>query len=120
MLDMAKMQILPAVIEYSKEISDTINSKRAVNSKINTNAEEKILEKISDLTAKLYEDIEVLQENVNNAESFNDVEKLAFFSRDNVLVSMENLRKTADTLETITDKKYWPFPSTGDIIFSIK
>ena len=120
MLDMAKMQILPAVIEYSKEISDTINSKRAVNSKINTNAEEKILEKISDLTAKLYEDIEDLQENVNNAESFNDVEKLAFFSRDNILVSMENLRKTADTLETITDKKYWPFPSTGDIIFSIK
>ena len=120
MLDMAKMQILPAVIEYSKEISDTINSKRTVNSKINTSAEEKILEKISDLTAKLYEDIEVLQENVNNAESFNDVEKLAFFSRDNILVSMENLRKTADTLETITDKKYWPFPSTGDIIFSIK
>ncbi len=120
MLDMSKMQILPAVIEYSKEISDTINSKRAVNSKINTTAEEKLLEKISDLTAKLYEDIEVLQENVNNAESFNDVEKLAFFSKDNILVSMNNLRKTADMLETITDKKYWPFPSTGDIIFSIK
>ena len=120
MLDMAKMQILPAVIAFSKQISETIMSKRAVSEKINTSAEEDLLEKISDLTAQMYKEIAALEKNVAKIESIDEVGKLAVFCKDNVLVSMENLRRTADKLETMTDKKYWPFPSTGDLIFSIR
>lgn len=120
MLDMAKMQILPAVIAFSKQISETIMSKRAVSEKINTSAEEDLLEKISDLTAQMYIEIAALEKNVAKIESIDEVGKLAVFCKDNVLVSMENLRRTADKLETMTDKKYWPFPSTGDLIFSIR
>ncbi|MBQ7580554.1 MAG: glutamine synthetase III [Clostridia bacterium] len=120
MLDMARMQILPAVIAFSKELGDTVNTKTAVSSKINTTAEVELLTKISSLSAKLYKDIEALQADVDGAADIGDAEELAFFYKDNVLAKMNALRQTADKLETMTDKKFWPFPSTGDIIFSIR
>lgn len=120
MLDMARMQILPAVIAFSKELGDTIASKTAVSSKIDTTAEIELLTKISSLTAKLYKDIEALEKDVESAGGIESAEKLAFFYKDNILAKMNELRQTADKLETMTDKKYWPFPSTGDIIFSIR
>ena len=33
---------------------------------------------------------------------------------------MEELRKDVDALEMITASKYWPYPSYGDILFSIR
>lgn len=37
--------------------------------------------------------------------------------RDKVLVAMNRLRESVDKLELITEKKEWPFPSYGDILF---
>ena len=30
---------------------------------------------------------------------------------------METLRSHADTLEQVTDKSYWPYPTYSDILF---
>ena len=32
----------------------------------------------------------------------------------------EEVRKYADELETIVDKKFWPYPSYGEILFSVQ
>ena len=32
---------------------------------------------------------------------------------------MANLRRCADAMEAVTDKKYWPYPSYGEILFSV-
>ena len=120
MLDMAKVQILPAVLAFSKQLGDTISTKLAVSSKMNVTAETELLTKISDLTAKLYNNIEALQTSVDSVGNYDNAEELAFFYKDEILTRMTELRQTADKLETLTDKKYWPFPSTGDIIFSIR
>ena len=36
------------------------------------------------------------------------------------LYAMAGLREVADELETLTAKKYWPFPSYGEMLFSIQ
>ena len=40
--------------------------------------------------------------------------------RDEVLVKMGELRVACDEAETLTSKKYWPFPTYGDLLFSVK
>ena len=40
--------------------------------------------------------------------------------RDNILVRMGELRLACDEAETVTAKKYWPFPSYGDLLFSVR
>jgi glutamine synthetase len=46
------------------------------------------------------------------------VEESAYI-RDNVLPSMSELRIACDEAETLTAKSYWPYPSYGDILFSV-
>ena len=40
--------------------------------------------------------------------------------RDKVIPAMNALRAVADEMETLTAKKYWPFPTYGDLLFSVK
>ena len=38
---------------------------------------------------------------------------------ENVLSVMTEAREIADQLEEVTDKTYWPYPSYGDLLFSV-
>ena len=39
---------------------------------------------------------------------------------DKVLAQMETARAIADELELSVGRKYWPFPSYGDLLFSVR
>ena len=43
----------------------------------------------------------------------------AFYYKDVVKVIMEELRAPADEAEMLVDKKVWPIPTYGDLIFEI-
>lgn len=120
MLDIAKKQILPAVITYSKELCDCINAKKTACDAINTDAEIDLVKKISDRTAKMYDEINKLDEKVAQVKEISDTTKLAVFYNKEVLPVMNDLRAVADELEVMVAKKVWPFPTYGDLIFSIK
>jgi len=36
-----------------------------------------------------------------------------------VIPKMETVRESGDKLEVITSKEYWPFPTYGEILFSV-
>ena len=40
--------------------------------------------------------------------------------RDVILPKMSELRIPCDQAELLTSKSYWPFPTYGDILFSVK
>ena len=44
----------------------------------------------------------------------------AVYYKDNVLVTMSQLRERVDALESMTSAKYWPYPSYGELLFGIK
>ena len=45
---------------------------------------------------------------------------LARYYKDTVFAAMNELRIVVDELETHTSAEYWPYPSYGDILFSVK
>ena len=49
-----------------------------------------------------------------------DVAKESAAIRDVVLPRMSELRLACDEAETLTAKKYWPFPTYGDLLFSVR
>ena len=49
-----------------------------------------------------------------------DITEESYQIRDSVLSKMGELRVACDSAETMTAKKYWPFPTYGDILFSVK
>lgn len=120
MLQMAKRDILPAVSAYSAELVETALSKKALSDKIDTTYEEECAAKISKLTAKMYAKVAALEKAVNGADKMTDGLKRAIYFKDKVFTTMGELRQTADALETITSDEYWPLPSYGKMLFSVK
>ena len=118
MIDMANKQILPAVTTYVNELAKTAIATKELGfeatSQIST---AKLLTKLGADAAK---SLTTLAERVKKAESISDIEKKATYYSTDVLPVMRELRKTADTMEVNTADKYWPFPTYGAILFSIK
>ena len=117
MIDMAKKNIAPAVSAYSAELASTALSKKELG--VNAKAELDVLSKISDLAAVLNDKIAALEGAVIQADDFELKEQADFF-HDTVIPRMNELRLVADELETLTAEAYWPFPSYGDLLFSVK
>ena len=48
------------------------------------------------------------------------MEAESYMIQDAVLGKMEGLRAVCDAAETMTAKKYWPFPTYGDLLFGVR
>ena len=44
----------------------------------------------------------------------------ADYVRDEILPKMGSLRAAVDEAEIMTAKKYWPFPSYGELLFGVR
>ena len=120
MVDMAKTEIAPAVDAYTMELAKTIAAKKAVDDTLTCNYESGLVKKLSKLTDRIAiktEELENALVELHNAES---IISEANMIRDVVLVKMGELRLACDEAETATAKKYWPFPTYGDLLFSVR
>lgn len=121
MLDMAKKYILPAGSKFAGTLSETINAKKTACADADAMYEMEMLKKVSSLTDALYKKAAQLEKDVCDAKELSgDTSKCAFFYREHVFESMNELRISADELETIVPKELWPFPSYGDLLFSVR
>ena len=121
MLDMAKKYILPAGSKFAGKIADTIASKKAVCDAADVTYETEMLTKVSSLTSEIYKKVQQLEKDVRDVKELSgDASKTAFFYREHAFESMNELRISADELETIVPKELWPFPSYGDLLFSVR
>lgn len=119
MIDMAKKDYLPAVSRYSHELSDTIISKAACGD-VDSTYEKELLAKISKLNTAAYKKVQKLEEATLKAKEINDTTALSMFYKDSVFSAMNELRIAVDELETMVPAASWPYPSYGDMLFSVK
>ena len=115
---MANKEILPAVTSYINELTAT-----AINAKslgINASAQVTTAKLLSDLCDKAMKTLKKLKDSVHKAEGIGNIEDQAMSYRNDVLVAMDELRKLADEMEVNTAEKYWPIPTYGDLLFSVK
>ena len=119
MIDMAKKDILPAVSKYSHELSDTVIAKAACGD-IDASYEKELLAKVSRLNASAYKKTEKLEKAVVKAKEISDTTELSKYYKDAVFAAMSELRITVDELETLVPATDWPYPSYGEMLFSVK
>ena len=117
MIDMAKKQILPAVIGYTKTLADTVIAVKeaGANAFVQT-------ELLNDITAELCnakEALKVLENKLSDASKITDQKERAFYFKDVICAAMADLRTPVDTLETMVDKKAWPMPTYADLMFEV-
>ena len=117
MIEMAGKQIIPAVIKYSRMLADTVNSVKAAGGDASVESEQ--LHEVSTRLVSMQKSLKELRTEEKKASSIKDQRKQAFYYKDKVNTAMEKLRKPADELEMMVDKKIWPIPTYGDLMFDV-
>jgi glutamine synthetase len=119
MVDMVKREIIPSVMGYLKDLSETACSKKSLNAQINCELEEKLIEKLSNLSACLYRNIEKLENSILEVKNQDTSLSTAKYYREMVFINIQSVRSTVDELETLVGKEYWAYPTYGELLYSV-
>ena len=119
MIEMASKLYIPSVIKYCTSLAESINSIKATGIAADTSVQNDLLTKASALLSETNKALCDLKEKITTAEHQPEGEKLAVYYRDNIRSAMNALRAPVDALEMIVDKKFWPVPTYGDLLFEV-
>ena len=118
-LSMAKIEILPAGIRYSKELAEALNEIKAAGYSVDVSAQAGSLKELSAVTGSFYEGIAALKKALDKASSEPDTLKEAQAYYKLVVPAMQELREDADKMETVVPRDQWPFPTYPDLLFNV-
>ena len=118
-VDMARKDILPAIMAYCSALTDSIERKKAIGSGISFGYESRLAGRLSGLADRIDEAVSVLDGAVKTLDGMEDYVAAADFTRDEIISKMAELRSGCDEAETLTAAEYWPFPTYGDLLFGV-
>lgn len=120
MLDMAKKDIIPAVTEYVKTLTDTALAKQSLSPDIPTSLERDLITDLSRKLISFSDKVKELETDLSKASEYaEDKQAYADFYCHTILVDMNALRAIGDDMESQTSSEYWPYPSYGEMLFGV-
>ena len=119
MVDMVRKNYLPAIERYLYRLSQTTVLMRQVSENVKCKYEVSTMERLSELTDYIMDAVIELEEALAEFKTISDVFKSSEFVRDTMLPRMDKLRKFVDEAEMLTSQRDWPFPSYGQLLFSV-
>ncbi len=119
MVNMTREDILPAVSRYSHALAKAALDKKALGRTIDISYETETVSEICKLEGKAYDAVTYLDSALKNAPSGDSACRARYFC-DTVLEAMNSLRDYVDSLEAVTAADCWPYPTYGNILFSVK
>ena len=121
MLDMAKKDLLPAYSAYTRRLGETISAKKAALPGVDCTYEEEQLKKVSALCGCMYQKTQVLEDALLRLDQTEcDGLARARYYQQTVFSAMNELRIAADEIESIADRKFYPYPNYGDLLFGVR
>ena len=120
MLDMARKDILPAMSDYSKELTEAALKKSELFGDIDCSYEKDVIKSISAMLGAAHRTVKKLEEDLLFSKSISDAEKLADFYKTTIIDDMRALRISSDEMETIASAEKWPYPSYGELLFGVR
>ena len=120
MIDMTRKLILPAIEAYSASVAESLGAKLGVVPELSGKYEKEKLKTLSSLEDSIDASVSALESSLIRLRAIDDVTDSAFVFRDVILQKMAELRVACDEAETLTAKKYWPFPTYGDLLFGVR
>jgi glutamine synthetase len=115
MLQMARREILPAVMDFAANLASGINSIEVAG--VTPEAQMKLLEKVNEAVGAISAAIDGLDEAVGQAAAHGHADAKAAAYRDLVAPAMATLRRAADGVEPVVGAEYWSLPTYSDMLF---
>ena len=119
MIDMAKQDIYPAVESYIASLCGALKEKKGTLPGVSFPAQERMIAKLASDAERMLERAEMLDSLLVESKAHETPAKLALFFAEKVIPVMQELRAYADGMELNTAASVWPFPTYGEILFSV-
>jgi len=119
MVEMARRQIVPAVVEYSGFLAKNYNALRDTGLPGDLSLEAEMLAAVTAGSVQLKNSLYQLETALSDGNLLNNYRKRAAYYRDCVVPAMDKLRAAVDGLEEICGRDYWPVPNYADLLFGI-
>ena len=95
-------------------------AKKAISPRLSICMEEKLLDRLADLTDELYECSNILEESTAALRRTDNAIEAAELCRDRVLSDMHRARVAADGIEKIVGREFWCYPTYGDLMHDVR
>lgn len=119
MIDMAGKEYIPAVMEYTTELANSLTKVTGACPEANVAPQREMLVETSERLSEANTALTALKKVLKEAGEKEGAAETAKFYRQTVMPAMEALRKPIDELEEIVDCKYWPVPTYGELMFEV-
>ena len=120
MYKLIRKNIISSASEYAGELSKIALDKKAFLPDCDCSYESATVNRLSDISGLLHTKVSKLYDLLCAAEdSHSGIDRAVFF-KDNVIPMMAELRELTDELELLVSRRLWPFPTYGDLLFSVR
>jgi len=117
---LVRKNILYAATAYAGELSEAAEAKRKFIGDADCSYERDSVKRLSELSGTIHKKVAELFDLLCDAEEKQDILEKAYCFKDAVLPKMGELREAVDELELLVSRKHWPFPTYGDLLFSVR
>ena len=115
---MVRRNILGAGLSYESKLAELILKKKEVG--VSTATEDALLQRTSKLVTAICDRIEKLEQAMAGEKDIADVAELARYHEYTIHEAMHSLREAVDELESIVPRDLWPYPTYGDLLYSVR
>lgn len=119
MEEMVRKDFTCGLVEYMKELGSEAAEKKTVLGGKGGSYEAGILEKLDELSGEIGESLAKLTKDTSKAEKREGLEEARYY-HDVILADMEKLRGFVDAAEIYIPEKYLPYPTYGELLFSLR
>ncbi len=118
LIDMMNREVVPAITTYTDKLCKSVLNKNSLGG-VSSTVERELIARLSAANSEIFNLTGELKMAVATAEHTKDVYHKAKLYHDIILSLMTDIRKYADSAESVMPAASWPYPSYGDLLFSI-
>ncbi len=118
--EMIRKDFTQGLVSYMKDVTNEALKKKQLLSTLPCSYESDIVNTLDQTSEKIGEKIHKLREDTEKAEKIGDSLEAAKFYHDVILTDMEELRSYVDKAESIIPDGYLPYPTYGQLLFSLR
>ncbi len=118
LIEMMNREVVPAITSYTDKLCKTVLNKNSLGG-INSTVERELIARLSAANSEIFNLTNELKMSVSTAEKTPVVYDKAKIYHDIILRIMGDIRKYSDSAESVLPSKDWPYPSYGELLFSI-
>ena len=120
MQEMVRRDFFSGMLAYMKALAEEASLKKQLLPGSGCVMEGAVMEKLDDASGKLVALLSRLDEDTKKAEKAGDALETAKYYEEHVLKDMQKLRAVVDTAEALIPESYLPYPTYGEMMFSLR